>query len=75
MKDRQVVEDYYNKLKELGFESNEEVCGSPDIFARADDRFSLDAIQEEDERETATPLIRERGVSAEEIEIFKPSYE
>lgn len=72
VRDRQVVEEHYNKLKELGFEPNEEVCGSPDIFARAEDRFSLAAIQEEDELSTATPLIRDRGVSAEEREIFKP---
>jgi hypothetical protein len=63
IKDRDVVDEHYKRLKELGLETVLECDSAVDIFARADDRFSLDRIDEEDEQSTATPVYRARGIS------------
>jgi methyl coenzyme M reductase gamma subunit len=46
----------------------QEIDSAIDIFARADDRFSLDRIIEEDELSTATPIYRTRGISYDQDE-------
>lgn len=71
LKDRDVVDEHYKNLKELGFDQNEQPHSAIDIFARADDRYSLDRIEEEDEMSTATPLFRDRGVSQEESKLME----
>lgn len=63
VRDREIVDEYYSKLKELGLEPVQEIDSALDIFARADDHFSLDRIIEEDELSTATPIHRKRGIS------------
>jgi len=46
----------------------QEIDSAVDIFARADNRSSLDRIIEEDELSTATPLLRNRGISYDQDE-------